>query len=156
MLALRELSRYVDACVCSLVAPSLESPPMFPCAAVICAGIVGGIRRLAALSSRVSCSALLVLICSSSSAPPCDSSTYSQASMSVILRGTHFSCTLKSSVVSSSSQLSSHKCVLPACAPTSSSFAQSVQLSVSLRVIPCHVNALCTFYWKIFKFVILL
>ena len=38
---------------------------------------------------------------------------------------THFSCTEKSSVVSSSSQLSSHKCFVGPCAPTSSSFAQS-------------------------------
>lgn len=36
-----------------------------------------------------------------------------------------FNCTAKSSVVSSSSQLSSQRCVLPACWPTSSSFAQS-------------------------------
>ena len=37
-----------------------------------------------------------------------------------------FSCTEKSSLVSSSSQLSSHRCVAPACEPTSSSLVQSV------------------------------
>ena len=37
-----------------------------------------------------------------------------------------FSCTEKSSLVSSSSQLSSHRCVAPACDPTSSSLVQSV------------------------------
>ena len=39
---------------------------------------------------------------------------------------TYFNCTEKSSVVSSSSQLSSHRCVFVPCAPTSSSFAQSI------------------------------
>lgn len=37
----------------------------------------------------------------------------------------YFSCTEKSSEVSSSSQLSSQRCVVCPCAPTSSSFAQS-------------------------------
>lgn len=42
-----------------------------------------------------------------------------------VLCNTHFSCTEKSSVVSSSSQLSSQRCVFVPCAPTSSSLAQS-------------------------------
>ena len=39
-----------------------------------------------------------------------------------------FSCTEKSSLVSSSSQLSSHKCVAAVCEPTSSSLVQSVPM----------------------------
>jgi hypothetical protein len=52
---------------------------------------------------------------------------------------TYLSCTEKSSLVSSSSQLSSHRCVFVCCAPTSSSFAQSSTYKVSLMT---HISCL--------------
>jgi hypothetical protein len=49
-----------------------------------------------------------------------------------IFSSSAFNCTEKSSVVSSSSQLSSQRCVFAVCAPTSSSLAQSRHLNQQL------------------------